>query len=233
MAGYCTVQQRFEGSTPDGSPTTGDVTGRVEFTPYIPYGDAWSVNKNGTIYMVPATSVKADIVDGVLKYEGAPGVTLFAGGEGSSPETVQWIVSYHDVLVEGQPAFLKEFIFDVSPDTVVDLSSETPVSGVEPVGIVRGPKGDTGETGDRGPRGSMWYQGTSAPSSISGEKVGDWYVNTTSGDVYERISTGWVLRMTLEGQTGPPGQDPWVGTLAEYNALSSPDQSRLHVIVNA
>lgn len=229
MAGYCTVKQRFEGSTPDGSPTTGEVTGRVEFTPYIPYGDAWTVYENGSFYMVPATSVKADIVDGVLEYEGAPGVSLFAGGEGSSPETVQWIVSYHDVLVEGQPAFLKEFIFDVSPDTVVDLSNVTPVPGVEPVGIIKGPKGDPG---DRGPLGSMWHQGTSTPSSISGQKVGDWYIRTTTGDAYELISTGWVLRMNLLGPPGAPGQDPWVGTLAEYNALSSPDQSRLHIIVN-
>lgn len=230
MAGYCNVQQRFEGSTPDGSPTTGEVSGKVEFTPYIQYGDAWRVNDGASYYMVPATSVKADIVNGVLQYEGSPGVSLFAGGAGSNPENVQWVATYRDITVEGEPAFLKEFVFDVAPDTTVDLSLATPVVGMDPIGYIQGDRGVQGIRGIQGEQGSIWHSGTDAPDMVPGQRTGDWYVNTDTGDAYERTSSSWVLRLNIKG---PQGDGMWVGTIIEYNALTSPDPTRLHVIVNS
>jgi hypothetical protein len=55
----------------------------------------------------------------------------------------------------------------------------------------QGPKGDTGNTGatgakgDTGTRGSKWYQGAGAPGTIAGVLAGDFYLNTTTGEVYE------------------------------------------------
>lgn len=54
-----------------------------------------------------------------------------------------------------------------------------------------GPKGDTGSqgptgaTGATGTRGSKWYSGAGAPGTITGVLAGDYYLNTTTGEVYE------------------------------------------------
>lgn len=68
-------------------------------------------------------------------------------------------------------------------------------------GNIKGPKGDKGEPGNDGapggdgadstvpgppgPRGSKWFTGTGAPASVTGSAVGDFYLDTASGDVYE------------------------------------------------
>lgn len=45
-----------------------------------------------------------------------------------------------------------------------------------------GAKGDPGATGTRG---SRWYTGTGAPGTIAGAIVGDMYLDTTDGMVYQ------------------------------------------------
>jgi hypothetical protein len=53
--------------------------------------------------------------------------------------------------------------------------------------IPKGDKGDTGNTGDTGTagtNGTKWFNGAGAPGSVSGSAVGDYYLDTTSGDVY-------------------------------------------------
>lgn len=49
----------------------------------------------------------------------------------------------------------------------------------------QGPKGDTGNAGEAGVRGSKWYIGTGAPTSIAGSMVGDAYLDTLDGSVYQ------------------------------------------------
>jgi hypothetical protein len=39
--------------------------------------------------------------------------------------------------------------------------------------------------------GSKIYSGTTAPSTIDGSRVGDIYINSQEGDIYELKSTGW------------------------------------------
>jgi len=81
----------------------------------------------------------------------------------------------------------------------------------------QGPKGDTGATGpvgpqgqegvqgSTGPRGSMWYSGNSTPSSSTGV-AGDFYLNTATGDIYNRngneMGNAWFLVGNLKGKTG-------------------------------
>jgi hypothetical protein len=48
-----------------------------------------------------------------------------------------------------------------------------------------GATGSTGATGATGPRGSKWFTGSGAPSSVPGSAVGDFYLDTTDGNVYE------------------------------------------------
>ncbi|MGU3417637.1 hypothetical protein [Methylobacterium sp. D54C] len=48
----------------------------------------------------------------------------------------------------------------------------------------------TGQTGASGLNGAAWYSGTTAPAAGTGV-VGDWYINTTTGDLYTKGSGGW------------------------------------------
>ena len=48
-----------------------------------------------------------------------------------------------------------------------------------------GPAGSTGSTGATGTRGSLWYSGSGAPGTITGQIVNDMYLDTASGNVYQ------------------------------------------------
>jgi len=59
---------------------------------------------------------------------------------------------------------------------------------------IQGPAGSTGATGPTGPagtnglngvRGSKWFSGAGVPSGVAGSAVGDYYLDTGTGDVYE------------------------------------------------
>ena len=78
---------------------------------------------------------------------------------------------------------------------------------------VQGPKGDKGDKGDRG---ESWHSGTGDPvaGAVPGAISGDWYLDTTDGQVWEFVGTTWTLRTDItgpqgeqgiQGETGPPG----------------------------
>lgn len=48
-----------------------------------------------------------------------------------------------------------------------------------------GGTGPAGPTGATGAAGSKWFNGTGAPGSVPGSVVGDYYLDTASGDVYQ------------------------------------------------
>jgi hypothetical protein len=49
----------------------------------------------------------------------------------------------------------------------------------------QGPPGSTGSTGPGGTRGSLWYSGSGAPGTISGQLVNDLYLDIASGNVWQ------------------------------------------------
>lgn len=51
---------------------------------------------------------------------------------------------------------------------------------------------------------SRWYSGTSDPDDSLGQ-VGDYYLNTSSGDVFEKGSAGWSKTGNIKGPQGPQG----------------------------
>lgn len=74
----------------------------------------------------------------------------------------------------------------------------------------QGPQGDTGPMGPQGPVGQVeqWLGGTGAPAGTLGN-IGDWYLNQTNGDVYEKTAaTVWTLRTNIKGPKGDPGITP-------------------------
>lgn len=58
---------------------------------------------------------------------------------------------------------------------------------------VQGPAGEAGPAGSPGSpgaAGAKWYSGAGAPSNGTGV-AGDYYLNTTNGDVYEKVGASW------------------------------------------
>lgn len=54
-------------------------------------------------------------------------------------------------------------------------------------------------------RGALWYEGAGAPGSITGQVLGDFYLNTTNADVWQLQSGGWTDVGNIRGATGPAG----------------------------
>lgn len=105
-------------------------------------------------------------------------------------------------------------ITDTTPIKVVDVGQvggpPGPIGPTGPTGPTgpQGTKGDTGDTGAIGPTGTAgekWFSGTGAPAAATGV-LGDWYLNTTTGDVSEKTAAStWTLRGNIKGPTGTTG----------------------------
>jgi collagen type VII alpha len=68
-----------------------------------------------------------------------------------------------------------------------------------------GATGATGDTGSAGTPGEKWFAGAGAPSGATGI-VGDWYLDTTTGDVYEKTgASAWTSRGNIKGPAGAAG----------------------------
>ena len=85
-----------------------------------------------------------------------------------------------------------------------------------------GPQGEKGDTGAAGTPGSKWYNGTGvtgtattgtvfSSSGVSSARVGDMYLNTGTGAVYECTTAGaastakWAYKGSIKGATGAQG----------------------------
>jgi hypothetical protein len=98
------------------------------------------------------------------------------------------------------------------------------IQGIQGIQGVKGDTGNTGATGSQGPIGNTgsqgpqgiqgptgatgqaeaWYSGSSAPPAGTGV-IGDWYLNTGTGDVHEKTGAStWTLRGNIRGPSGVP-----------------------------
>ncbi len=66
-------------------------------------------------------------------------------------------------------------------------------------------KGADGADGSDGVDGINWYSGTVDPTTQGID--GELYLNTTSCDVFKKISGTWALQVNIKGVTGDPGTD--------------------------
>lgn len=102
--------------------------------------------------------------------EGAPGATGSTGASGSAGSAATVAVHSTTTGNAGTSATV----------TNVGSSSAASLDFVIP----RGDVGATGSAGSAGARGSLWFSGAGAPGTIGGSATGDYYLNTTNGDVY-------------------------------------------------
>ena len=66
-----------------------------------------------------------------------------------------------------------------------------------------GPAGPAGPAGAAGTPGEKWWTGAGDPSLVTLD--GDLYLDTTDGQVWERIAGAWSLRCDITGPPGPEG----------------------------
>ena len=80
----------------------------------------------------------------------------------------------------------------------------------------------------------QWLGGSGAPAGGLGN-VGDWYLNTSNGDVYEKTASAtWTLRTNITGPAGGAGTTiPVVASVSALNSAygGSPTDGALGVIV--
>lgn len=73
------------------------------------------------------------------------------------------------------------------------------------LGNVIGPKGEKGNDG------ATWLNGAIAPTAAQG-KDGDFYINTATFDLYNKVSGTWNKTGNIKGATGAKGADGTNGT---------------------
>lgn len=84
---------------------------------------------------------------------------------------------------------------------------------------IKGATGSTGSTGAAGVNGSTWYENAGVPGSGTGVN-GDFYLNISTGDVYQKVSGTWLL---IENIKGPAGTASAAGTTkdVQFNCSGS------------
>ena len=101
------------------------------------------------------------------------------------------------------PAGQNGSTFVVVNTTTGLLESLFNTTGITFVNIT-GPAGPKGDTGTQGPIGSIWRSGAGVPFDGVGVD-NDFYLDTSNGNVYKRVSGMYMLQTDLTGATGDPG----------------------------
>ena len=146
-----------------------------------------------------------------------------AGADGADAAT--WFTSAGPLDPANPPAGMVDgdFHLDTVSGDVTELSAGTAVAK----GNIRGPQGLPGEAGVKGEPGSRWFSGVG--STLPAEMVdGDHFLDTATGDVYEKVAGAATLRANIQGPAGPAGADAPAGTSEianENRTLISPESS--------
>ena len=88
------------------------------------------------------------------------------------------------------------------------VSTSMEPTGWLDIGLIQGPPGPDGTPGEK------WFTAPGVPDATTpvGAVTGDWYIDSTAGDYYEKMQVNdpgaWVLRGNL---AGPPGDEVWIG----------------------
>jgi hypothetical protein len=92
------------------------------------------------------------------------------------------------------------FATGVNGDFYIDTTANFlygPKAGVWPSGVSL--------VGPQGQRGSLWYVGSGAPGTITGQVNGDNYLNSVTGDVWQLLGGTWTIDGSIQGPVGPTG----------------------------
>lgn len=144
MAEFCTIKRalaayRADGADDDTDPDRVAVQGKVTLTPVLSTG-AVTMWEDGALVTVPLQPMEARIQNGRVRYRGAEGIRVVAGGQGMNPETIVYKATFSQMQAGGWAFKLPTIQFEAVPGGEVDLTLVAPVANA-PDGIVRGPAG--------------------------------------------------------------------------------------------
>ena len=91
---------------------------------------------------------------------------------------------------------------------------------------ILGPKGDTGAdgvAGADGADGSKWYSGSIVPDTIGVN--GDYYLHTTTGNVYHKANDAWTVDCNIKGPKGDSGTGGGSDGTLWYSGDTEPEDS--------
>ena len=192
---------------------------------------AWSLRGNikgptGTTGSTGSQGIQG--IQGIQGVTGTPGEKWFSGAGAPA----------------GATGIVGDWYVDLSSG---DVHEKTGASAWTLRGNIRGPQGIQGTQGIQGIQGTQgptgqaeaWYSGSGAPAAGTGV-VGDWYLNTATGDVHEKTgASSWTLIGNIKGpqgiqgptgSTGPPGtvyDSDQIGTVKAYAGTAIPANWRL------
>ena len=139
-----------------------------------------------------------------------------------------------EVIGEADVQTIAELVYFADKETLQQKYDSGELKGEKGDTGAQGPQGEKGETGETGPQGakgdagaagtpgSKWYNGTGVTgtsttgtvfsgSGVSSARVGDMYLNTSTGAVYECTTAGaatvakWAYKGSIKGATGSQG----------------------------
>ena len=144
MAEFCTIKRalaayRADGADDDTDPDKVAVQGKVTLTPVLSTG-AVTMYEDGALVTVPLQSMEARIQNGKVRYRGAEGIRVVAGGQGMNPETIVYKATFSEMQAGGWSFKLPSIQFEAVPGGEVDLTLVAPAPNA-PDGVVRGPAG--------------------------------------------------------------------------------------------
>lgn len=144
MAEFCTIKRalaayKADGADDDTDPDKVAVQGKVTLTPVLSTG-AVTMYEDGKLVTVPLQPMDARIQNGKVRYRGAEGIRVVAGGQGMNPQTIVYKATFSEMQAGGWSFKLPAIQFEAVPGGEVDLTLVAPVSNV-PDGVVRGPAG--------------------------------------------------------------------------------------------
>lgn len=193
------LTDRVRVSVPDLTLTTRQVYGPLRFDPIVSGQGGVRIPQRGDIAVVGVDEGTGDQwIVGWHRDDPTPPPYSEAGGGGS----VDWPAG-------GDPGEVLGFVGPASDDVAWVPPTPGPQGPAGPQGPqgVKGDKGDTGSQGVPGTPGETWFTGAGAPAGgLAGSVVGDWYLNSTNGDYYEKTAAAvWTLRGNLKGPQGIQG----------------------------
>ena len=144
MAEFCTIKRalaayRADGADDDTDPDRVAVQGKVTLAPVLSTG-AVTMYEDGALVTVPLQPMEARIQNGKVRYRGAEGIRVVAGGQGMNPKTIAYKATFSEMQAGGWAFKLPAIQFEAVPGGEVDLTLVAPVPNA-PDGVVRGPAG--------------------------------------------------------------------------------------------
>ena len=170
-----TVTGNIQGPAgPAGTPGATGATGPVG--PVGPAGATGAQGPAGSQGIQGTAGVNLDIQGSVATYANLPG----SPADGDA----------YIVLADGKLYFYDGTSWPADGAGVPFVGPQGPAGsqGIQGIQGIQGNAGATGAAGTKGTdgkRGSKWFSGAGTPSGVGGSLAGDFYLDTSTGDVYE------------------------------------------------